>query len=147
MSNIQWDRSKKSNNDGVEKKVTVGHGVTFSGEITGADEVSIDGTGDIKLETTKLVVGPGGLLKGNITCSDADIGGQLEGKIEVTNTLAIQENGSVRGEINYKQLRVALGGQLAGDLQATKIAEVKPQSNTDSGYLSEMISPAKARNS
>ena len=62
------------------------------------------------------MVGPGGWLKGTITCMDADIQGQLEGKINVTNTLAIQEKGDVRGEINYKQLQVALGGQLAEPL-------------------------------
>ena len=113
-------RSKMTiNNEGLEKKVFVGNGVKFSGEISGADEVRIDGKGDIKLETTKLVVGPGGWLKGNITCTDADVQGQLEGKIEVTSTLTIQEKGNVHGEIHYKQLQVSLGGQLAGDLQSS----------------------------
>ena len=122
----------------VSNKVTVGHGVTFTGEITGADEVNIDGTGDIKLETIKLIVGPGGLLKGTITCSDADIQGQLEGKIVVTNTLAIQKKGVVHGEINYKQLQVALGGQMAGELQANDVAKVKPrQSGLDTPFLVE----------
>ena len=115
--------------EAAEKKVSVGHGVTISGEITGADEVKIDGKADIVLETTKLVVGNGGWLKGEITCMDADIRGQLEGKINVTNTLAIQEKGTVSGDINYKQLQVALGGQLAGNLQSGDVdSKGKPAS-------------------
>jgi cytoskeletal protein CcmA (bactofilin family) len=90
------------------------------------------------------VVGPGGWLKGTITCMDADIQGQLEGKINVTNTLAIQEKGDVRGEINYKQLQVALGGQLAGDLQSAVQADGESRSRYSGKPESLTASPDKS---
>ena len=48
------------------RKVIIGDGVKFKGEITDADEVQVDGSADLILETDNLVVGSTGNLKGTI---------------------------------------------------------------------------------
>ena len=110
-------------------KVIIGHGVKMKGEISQADEVQIDGEADITVETTNLLVGGTGDLKGTITSDNLDVWGKLEGEIKVNGTLTIQDQGSVSGNIEYQELQIKLGGKIRGDVKSLdkikKISDAK----------------------
>ena len=99
-------------------KVIIGNGVKIKGEITDADEVQIDGQADITVNTTNLLVGGTGDLKGNITSDNLDVWGKLEGAVTVNGTLTIQEQGSVSGNIEYQELQIKLGGKIKGEVKS-----------------------------
>ena len=113
-------------------KVIVGHGVKLKGEISEADEVQIDGQADITVETTNLLVGGTGDLKGTITSDNLDVWGKLEGEIKVNGTLTIQDQGAVSGNIEYQELQIKLGGKIKGDVKSLdkikKISDAKVSS-------------------
>ena len=113
-------------------KVIIGHGVKMKGEISEADEVQIDGQADITVETTNLLVGGTGDLKGTITSDNLDVWGKLEGEIKVNGTLTIQDQGSVSGNIEYQELQIKLGGKIRGDIKSLdkikKISDAKVSS-------------------
>ena len=117
-------------------KVHIGNGVKFKGEITQADEVQVDGEADVTLETSNLMVGGSGELKGSITSNNLDVWGKLEGEIKVNGTLTIQEQGLVEGKVEYQELHVKLGGKIKGELNSIekvkKISEAKTHSLQDS---------------
>ena len=110
-------------------KVIIGHGVKMKGEISQADEVQIDGEADITVETTNLLVGGTGDLKGTITSDNLDVWGKLEGEITVNGTLTIQEQGLVSGNIDYQELQIKLGGKISGEIKSLdkikKISDAK----------------------
>ena len=110
-------------------KVIIGNGVKIKGEISNADEIQIDGQGDITVETTNLLVGGTGDLKGNITTDNLDVWGKLEGDVKVNGTLTIQDQGTVTGNIEYNELQIKLGGKIKGDIKSLdkikKISDVK----------------------
>ena len=110
-------------------KVIIGNGVKIKGEISNADEIQIDGQGDITVETTNLLVGGTGDLKGNITTDNLDVWGNLEGDVKVNGTLTIQDQGTVSGNIEYNELQIKLGGKIKGDIKSLdkikKISDVK----------------------
>jgi len=110
-------------------KVIIGNGVKVKGEISDADEIQIDGQGDITVETTNLLVGGTGDLKGNITTDNLDVWGKLEGDVKVNGTLTIQDQGTVSGNIEYNELQIKLGGKIKGDIKSLdkikKISDVK----------------------
>ena len=110
-------------------KVVIGNGVKFKGEITEADDVQIDGQADVTMNTSNLVVGGTGDLKGNITSTNIDVWGNLEGEIKVDGTLTIQEQGAVSGSIEYQEIQVKLGGKIKGELKSLdkikKISDIK----------------------
>ena len=57
-----------------------------------------------------------GDLKGNITSNNIDVWGKLEGEVNSEwNTLTIQEQGSVSGNIEYQELHIKLGGKINGE--------------------------------
>ena len=110
-------------------KVIIGHGVKMKGEISEADEVQIDGQADIIVETTNLLVGGTGELKGTITSENLDVWGKIEGDVKVSGTLTIQEQGTVSGNIEYQELQIKLGGKIKGEIKTLdkikKISDAK----------------------
>ena len=111
-------------------KVVIGNGVKFKGEITDADEVQVDGSADLILETDNLVVGSTGNLKGTIKTDNADVWGSADGDIKVSGTLTIQEQGSVSGTVEYQSLQIKLGGKVSGDLKVSeKVKNINESKN------------------
>ena len=110
-------------------KVVIGNGVKMKGEITDADEVQIDGSADVTMNTDNLMIGGTGDLKGTITSHNADVWGKLDGEVKVGGTLTIQEQGSVSGSIEYENLQIKLGGKIKGDVKVSekikKIDDIK----------------------
>ena len=100
-------------------KVIIGNGVKIKGEITDADEVQIDGSADITVNTDNLIVGSTGELKGVIQTDNADVWGKIDGDLKTSGTLTIQEQGSVSGNIEYQSLHIKLGGKIKGDIKVT----------------------------
>ena len=113
-------------------KVVIGNGVKITGEIIDADEVQIDGQADITVNTTNLLVGGTGDLKGNITSDNLDVWGKIEGEVKVNGTLTIQEQGTISGNIEYQELQIKLGGKVSGEVKSLdkikKISDVKAES-------------------
>ena len=111
-------------------KVVIGNGVKIKGEITDADEVQIDGSADVTMNTDNLMIGGTGDLKGTITSHNADVWGKLDGEVKVGGTLTIQEQGSVSGSIEYENLQIKLGGKIKGDVKvAEKIKKIEDIKN------------------
>ena len=106
-------------------KVIIGAGVEMKGEITSASEVQIDGNADINMDTENLMVGQMGHLKGDIKTKNADIWGQFDGTLEVSNTLTIQEKGVVKGTTKYSALQIKLGGKLQGEVNTMEKPRIK----------------------
>ena len=118
-----------STNAPASAKVSIGTGVKIKGEITSASDVQIDGDADINMETDNLMVGQTGNLKGDIKTKNADIWGEFDGNLEVTNTLTIQEKGVVKGSTKYSALQIKLGGQLQGEVETLDKPKIKAVPN------------------
>ena len=101
-------------------KVVIGNGVKIKGEISDADEIQIDGSADVIMNTDNLVIGGTGEVKGTIISNNADVWGKLDGDIKITGTLTIQEQGSVSGIIEYDHLQIKLGGKIKGDVKSSE---------------------------
>lgn len=124
-------------------KVIIGHGVKIKGEITNADEIQIEGSADVTINTSNLIVGSQGDLKGNIESGNADIWGKIDGDIKISGTLTVQEKGVVSGSIEYQNLQIKLGGKVSGDIKASeKVTKIK-DINKDSASLQDNIKEEK----
>ena len=75
----------------------------------------VDGTfeGDI-VTKGRLVVGPKGIIKGNVSCAHCDVEGSMEGTIEVAQLMSMKSSAKVAGTIFYGQLSVEAGAQPVG---------------------------------
>lgn len=78
----------------------IGNGTSIIGDITSNGDVRIDGNlkGNISI-TGKLVIGPSGTLEGNVQCQNADISGEVTGKVNVTELLSLKATSKMLGDI------------------------------------------------
>ena len=120
------------------RKVIIGEGVSFKGEINESDEVQIDGDADIIMNTDNLIVGGTGNLKGTLKTDNADIWGKVDGDLKVSGTLTIQEQGSVSGTIEYQNLQIKLGGKILGDIKVSdKVKKLSDSKKNDNNSLQD----------
>lgn len=91
--------NKSSAIDGVSINL-IGNGTSITGDIKSNGDVRIDGTlkGNISI-SGKLVVGSSGNIEGNIICQNADISGEIHGKVSVTELLTLKASAKLLGDI------------------------------------------------
>lgn len=124
----------------------ISRGTRIQGDIEAEGSFRIEGTliGNLKTQS-KLVLAPGGHLKGNILAKNVEIGGTLEGKIEATETLILRTQAKVKGDLHVHQLIVDVGAQFNGQchmhLQEDK-ATIAPKKESDTVLEAALKEPA-----
>lgn len=96
-------------------------GTHIRGSINAENDFRIDGhiEGEIVCQG-KVVVGRQGLVKGSIVCVNAEIVGQVEGKIKVSEVLTLKATSIVQGEIKIATLIVEPNAQFDGTCEMFK---------------------------
>lgn len=99
--------SPKSVSTNVDKLTTIAFGTVIRGTITVEGDLRLDGTaeGDVSCKG-KMVIGPKGRVKGNVTCSGAVLHGVLEGDIHVTDDLVLKSSCTMQGDIYTCKLEI-----------------------------------------
>ncbi len=93
-------------NTGITHNV-LAFGTKVKGVVSADGDFRIDGEveGDLTCKG-KVVIGPQGVLKGNLVCQNAEIMGRLDGKIVVAELLSLKQTARVLGEIKTKTLMI-----------------------------------------
>ena len=93
----------------------IGNGTKITGDITSAGDVRIDGfhTGNIVI-AGKFVLGATGVVEGNISSANADISGEIKGKIDVSEVLSLKSTAKVNGDILTGKLAIEPGAIFTG---------------------------------
>jgi cytoskeletal protein CcmA (bactofilin family) len=111
--------------DGESRCLSVGRGITLSGEVNSCDKLLIEGSVDAKLTNCRAIeIAESGLFKGSTSIDEAEIRGCFEGDLIVRNRLLIKATGRVSGTIRYGQIEMECGGQIFGDIQAQPTGEL-----------------------
>jgi len=106
--------------------LSVGRGITLSGEVNSCDKLVIEGSVDAKLTNCRAIeIAESGLFKGSTSIDEAEIRGRFEGDLVVRNRLLIRATGRVSGTIRYGQIEIECGGQIFGDIQARPAGELR----------------------
>jgi cytoskeletal protein CcmA (bactofilin family) len=94
-----FQKINKSANDTASINL-IGNGTSIIGDITSNGDVRIDGTlkGNISING-KLVVGSTGKIEGNVACQNADISGEIHGKVEISELLSLKASSKLMGDI------------------------------------------------
>lgn len=101
----------------VENKLPniIGSGTKIAGDLETNGDLRVDGVieGNI-IVRGKLVLGQGGVIKGTIKCSHAEIAGQFEGKVEVTELLSLRGTAIFTGDMDIAKLSIEPGAAFDG---------------------------------
>lgn len=109
-----FDKNPKSYTDLLGKTNRIVEGTTIVGDIISQADFRLDGELNGNFSSKgKIVIGPAGIVKGNIICKNADIEGLFEGKIQVTEILNIKAKAIIRGEVICSKLSVEPGAEFS----------------------------------
>ena len=127
---------KKSLNNQFSTSINlIGIGTEVIGDIKVKGDLRIDGkvSGNIQC-ASKVVLGPTGLVKGNISSVHADISGLVNGNLKVNEYLFLKSGGTVNGDLEIRHLVVEEKGVFngkctmiknGGDMNALKVNQEK----------------------
>jgi cytoskeletal protein CcmA (bactofilin family) len=109
---------------GMEKgPVNIGKSVIIKGELTGSEDLTIEGhvEGKIELRQNVLTIGPNGRIKAQVFAKSVVILGEVTGNVTASEKVDLRDNGSVDGDIAAPRVAIAEGAHFRGsiDMQRT----------------------------
>lgn len=97
-------------------------GIKIRGEITGKEDLFVDGAleGKLDLGNASVTVGPNGKVKADISAREIVVRGQVEGKLDGLERVQLWNTGRVEGEVRTEGLTIEDGAMLRGKIEAGK---------------------------
>ena len=108
-----------------EELASIGKSIVINGELSGSEDLTIEGRvdGKIELKDHVLTVGPNGRIKAQVSAKAVVVLGQVTGNLNATEKVDIKENGSVEGDIVAPRVAIADGSHFRGSIDMQKKAE------------------------
>jgi cytoskeletal protein CcmA (bactofilin family) len=117
----------------------ISQGIKIKGEVTGSEDLFVDGVVEGKLSLTTnscLTIGPNGSVKVDVTAREVIVRGKIEGKVTGRDRVHLSSTGEVTGEVQTDRLAIEDGALLRGKVEAgrqpSKASETKVAAATTS---------------
>ena len=104
---------------GLERStVNIGKSVIIKGELTGSEDLTIEGQvdGKIELRQNVLTIGANGKIKAQVFAKSVIILGEVTGNVTASEKVDIRDNGSVDGDITSPRVAIAEGAHFRGSI-------------------------------
>ena len=112
-----------------EEFVGIGKEIVITGELSGAQDVTIEGRveGKIELPNHVLTIGVSGRIKAQVTAKAIIVLGQVTGNMLATEKVDIKDTGSVEGDIAAPRVSIADGSHFRGSIDMQKKDHATPK--------------------
>src|SRR6267142_4320779 len=124
----------------------ISQGIRIKGEVTGSEDLFVDGLvdGKLNLMNGSLTIGPNGTVKADVYAREVIVRGKIEGKVTGRDKVQLWSTGQVTGEVQTDRLAIEEGAQLKGKVEAgrqpAKASETKAAAVTAASKPSETTS-------
>ena len=135
-----------------EELASIGKSIVIKGELSGAEDLTIEGQveGKIEFRDHVLTVGTAGRIKAEIVAKSIVVLGQVTGNLTATEKVDIREKGSVEGDVTAPRVAIADGSHFRGTIDMQRKEQpfktepfVKPDTSAskpvENGANSELI--------
>ena len=139
---------------GMERAtVNIGKSVVIKGELSGSEDLTIEGhvEGKIELRQNVLTIGPNGKIKAQVFAKAVVILGEVTGNVTASEKVDIRDNGSVDGDIAAPRVAIAEGAHFRGsiDMQRGGVAakgdaKAEPKTEAKAQPATPAVQPAPA---
>jgi cytoskeletal protein CcmA (bactofilin family) len=128
--------------------VNIGKSVIIKGELSGSEDLTIEGQveGKIELRENILTIGPNGRIKAAVFAKSIVVEGQVTGDVTATERVDIRDNGSVDGDLVSPRVAIADGAHFRGaiDMQRQGGKAATAETKTESRPAASAATPAAA---
>src|SRR5437016_10737788 len=124
----------------------ISQGIRIKGEVTGSEDLFVDGVvdGKLNLANGSLTIGPNGHVKADVHAREVIVRGKIEGKVTGRDKVQLWSTGQVTGEVQTDRLTIEDGALLRGKVEAgrqpNQTAEIKASAATASASTSATAS-------
>jgi cytoskeletal protein CcmA (bactofilin family) len=107
--------------------VNIGKSVVIKGELSGSEDLTIEGhaEGRIELRDNVLTIGPNGKIRAEVFAKAVIVLGEVVGNVTASEKVDIRDNGSVDGDIISPRVAIAEGAHFRGSVDMQR-AGAKP---------------------
>src|SRR5260370_32769619 len=101
----------------------ISQGIRIKGEVTGSEDLFVDGVVEGKLSLTTnscLTIGPNGHVKADVLAREVIVRGRMEGKVTGRDKVQLWSTGQITGEVQTDRLAIADGARLRGRAEARR---------------------------
>lgn len=140
-----FDKSGKSDSNGSDTKsaatapsrsaaagasTTIGSSVKIKGEVTGGEDLIIQGSveGTINLKDHSVAIGEQGRIQANVYAKSISVQGELTGDLQGTEKVTISKSGKVKGNISAPRVVLEDGATFKGSIDMESKPAAAPAS-------------------
>ncbi|MGE3957707.1 MAG: polymer-forming cytoskeletal protein [Vicinamibacterales bacterium] len=128
--------------------MNIGKSVIIKGELSGSEDLTIEGQveGTIQLKDNVLTIGPNGKIKAQVFAKAVIVLGEVTGNVSASEKVDIRDNGSVDGDIVSPRVAIAEGAHFRGsvDMQRKAAPAAPPKPATTAASPTTVGAGAKA---
>ena len=108
----------------------IGKSVVIKGELSGSEDLYVDGTvdGTVELATHRFIVGPSGQVRAGVNAKGVVIEGKLEGNIQAGERVELRKSASVTGNIAAPRIAIEEGAYFKGKIDVRRDAKQEGKS-------------------
>ncbi len=127
--------------------VNIGKSVIIKGELSGSEDLTIEGQveGKIELRQNILTIGPNAKIKAQVFAKAIIVQGEVHGNVSATERVDIRDNGSVDGDLSAPRVAIADGAHFRGSIDMQRQGQgAKPgdMKHTDAKATEQKHTPA-----
>jgi cytoskeletal protein CcmA (bactofilin family) len=102
----------------------IGKSVVIKGELSGSEDLYVDGSveGKIELRSHSLTVGPNGKVKADVTAKAVVVQGKLDGSVNASDRVELRKTAVVTGDVTTQRIAIEEGAYLQGKVDIQKEA-------------------------
>lgn len=133
-------RKEKVNFDSPDRLNRLVEGTKVIGDLIADSSLRIDGEVIGNVSTSaKVVIGENGIVKGNLSCQEADIEGKLEGNIDVEGLLTLRRSSRITGDIRTAKIQIEEGAVFIGTCSMDGVKASKNEKNAIPKAESDLV--------
>ena len=128
----------------AEKIVNIGQSMQIKGELTGNEDLTVEGKvdGKISLKDHNLTIGANGRITADILAKAVVVAGEVVGNIIADDRVEVAATGSMKGDITAPHVVLADGARFKGGI------DMDPKngpavSSTSKSVIPELAGPAR----
>jgi cytoskeletal protein CcmA (bactofilin family) len=112
----------------AEGATVIGRSVTIQGDVTGKEDVYVDGVveGTIALPESRLTVGPNAQVRAEVKAREVVIHGYVEGNVRALGRIELRETAVVKGDLIAERLSIEENASMEGQVELVEPAQPEP---------------------
>ena len=128
-------------------KVNIGKSVVIKGELSGSEDLTIEGQveGKIELRENVLTIGPNGKIRAEVFAKAVIVLGEVAGNVTASEKVDIRDNGSVDGDIVSPRVAIAEGAHFRGSVDMQRGVKRANQAKPATATTPAPTTPAGAK--